>query len=368
MMGRTFIAATKGALPPFHLSRWWGPILSMVSLGLLMWMLGVGSLRGVWANGGPHGDYTATTDKCAACHRAHTAQGPQLMVAGAVHQLCLSCHGAAGTGAYTNVEDGLYTNGGRAGDATSTPFNAPLRAGGFASYLGNATTSTHAYTGSALQAWGGGNIRGQLGGPNIIMTCTACHDPHGSPNYRILRTLINNVAVTVGQVDEGPGKNYAYDTTDSDGDGLYWPADRDETDFTGFLWPTDYSNVCAACHPPYHNLLLDNQTVSHAVDFDASLYIDPGEVFPTYTDGNGVTVADPLANVDTGNKGSTALAVCGACHLPHGTSAQMSGYAADPNLPTGGDSALLRWNNRGVCQACHRDDNGNFRGGLEPGG
>ncbi len=357
------------ALPSFRAGR----ISKGVFVGgvfLLAWMLFQGTP--VWANGGPHGDYTATTDKCAACHRTHTAQGPKLITAASVHELCLSCHGAAGTGAYTDVENGVYTNTNnanqsRTGDVTSTPFNAPLRAGGFVSYLGNPVTSTHEYQGGSFQAWGGGGTRGQLGGTSIVMTCTTCHDPHGSSNYRILRTTINTNPVTVGQVDE-TNKNYGYDTTDSDGDGLFWPADRDETDFTGFAWPTDYSNVCAACHPPYHNLQLDNTTASHDVDFDASLYIDTGEVFPTYTDPDGVTVADPLANVDTGNKNSTALAVCGTCHLAHGTSTQMTGYAADPRLPTGGDSALLRWNNRGVCQACHRDDNGSFRGELETGG
>ena len=360
---RRGIITTRGALPPsFSVPLCWRLTLGVVVIGLMLWLFGVGSLRRVWANGGPHGDYTATTDKCAACHRTHTAGGPQLLATAPVHQLCLSCHGATATGANTNVEDGRFVSS-RGGDGgTLTPNGAPLRAGGFVNYLGSGATSTHEYQGTSLQAWGGGNVRGTLGGPTILMTCTTCHDPHGSSNYRILRTTINGVAVTVSAVDEN-AKLYGYDADDDNGNGAFWPEDRDEVDFAQFRWPTDYSNVCGACHPPYHDTALDTTTTSHDVNIDASLYIDAGEVFPTYTDGNGVTVAVPLGNVDTANTGSTALLVCGACHLPHGTSAQMSGYAADPNLPTGGDSALLRWNNRGVCQACHRNDDGTFRGG-----
>ena len=65
------------------------------------------------ADGGPHvasvnsGSSTLTADSCAGCHRAHTAQGPMLLNAVDEEALCLSCHGATGTGAATDVVRGL---------------------------------------------------------------------------------------------------------------------------------------------------------------------------------------------------------------------------------------------------------------------
>ena len=61
------------------------------------------------ANGGPHGDYTTTTDACAGCHRAHTAAGANLLIAETEYDLCMTCHGTGATGANTNVNDGVYT-------------------------------------------------------------------------------------------------------------------------------------------------------------------------------------------------------------------------------------------------------------------
>ena len=91
------------------------------------------------ADGGPHVaavnsgagvGSTLTADSCAGCHRAHTAQGPLLLAAPDEEALCLSCHGAAGTGASTDVESGVqYTLASRNG-ATGTVLGA-LRGGGF---------------------------------------------------------------------------------------------------------------------------------------------------------------------------------------------------------------------------------------------
>ncbi len=63
------------------------------------------------ANNGPHGSYSALTDACAGCHRGHTAGAGRLLLYD-VPTLCLSCHGSAGTGASTNVEDGVYNGPG----------------------------------------------------------------------------------------------------------------------------------------------------------------------------------------------------------------------------------------------------------------
>ena len=63
------------------------------------------------ADNGPHGGFTATTDSCAGCHRAHTAQfGSNALLITDPEDLCMSCHGG-GAGAFTNVANGVYGSG-----------------------------------------------------------------------------------------------------------------------------------------------------------------------------------------------------------------------------------------------------------------
>jgi len=75
----------------------------------------------VFADGGPHiasinnGSGGVTADSCAGCHRAHTAQALYLLLEDEP-AMCLNCHGAAGTGATTDVETGVqYVPTGLAG-------------------------------------------------------------------------------------------------------------------------------------------------------------------------------------------------------------------------------------------------------------
>src|SRR5512139_3530393 len=59
------------------------------------------------ADNGPHGGFTATTDACAGCHRVHSAQyGGNALLKTDPESLCMGCHD--GSGAATNVEDGVY--------------------------------------------------------------------------------------------------------------------------------------------------------------------------------------------------------------------------------------------------------------------
>jgi hypothetical protein len=48
------------------------------------------------------------------------------------------------------------------------------------------------------------------------------------------------------------------------------------------------------------------------------------------------------------------IATCLTCHFAHGTSATMGTNSAGAAQTGAQDSSLLRWNNRGVCQACHQ--------------
>jgi len=312
----------------------------------LVVVLALGTASLVSADGGPHGGYTATTDACAGCHRAHTAPNARLLVQTS-YNLCMTCHGSAGSGANTNVDDGIYlatrddAPGGadeNVGFANFTDGN--LLGGGFSLYKGVAITSSHDPTGTEDMSWGYGVARGTtaaLAGSNL--SCASCHDPHGSSNYRIMKETINGVAVSVAQVDE-LAKDY--DTEN---------------------WGTGMSEVCAACHDDYHQTAadqgstLDGATYTHRVDmqWDAQY---AGAVNPETTGMGGFTV--PLALTDDVAVGD-GVVVCQTCHLPHGTSAAMSGFAAGAYDPAGAlgpipsvDSALLRLDNRGTCEVCHQ--------------
>ncbi len=287
------------------------------------------------ADGGPHGGYTATTDGCAGCHRAHTANGPNLLTDSSTYDLCMTCHGAAGTGANTNVDDGIYLSsrdddaGNTDHGAANTPDNAPLLGGGFVSYRGTAVTSSHDPAGLETAAWGNGVTRGLTSDLVEGLSCASCHDPHGSSNYRIINEEINGNAVSVAQVDE---------------------ADKD---YDSEQWGAGISSICAACHDAYHQTaagqgsIPDGGSYTHRVDMP---YRYRGNDNPETVGYGGHTL--PLAE-----SGSGDLVVCMTCHLPHGTSAQMSGIADGSGLPgetSAADSALLRLDNRGVCQVCHQ--------------
>ncbi|NPA31031.1 MAG: cytochrome c3 family protein, partial [Chloroflexi bacterium] len=155
------------------------------------------------ADNGPHGNYTPTTDACAGCHRAHTAVGSDLVVAASSTALCLTCHGTSGTGADTDVINGVYL---QRDDLDESPpegvVNRGLKAGGFGyarmdtTWTGDASpravTSSHLMDGSTGIVWGSGAINSGPG-EAIALACTSCHDPHGgaggggSATYRILR-------------------------------------------------------------------------------------------------------------------------------------------------------------------------------------
>ena len=319
-------------------------LVTAIALGLMVIVAGL-----AFANGGPHGGYTPTTDACAGCHRAHSAIGPNLLMEDGTYALCVTCHGSAGAGANTNVDDGLYLStrddsGGNGNvGAANTPDNAALLGGGFVNYKGAGVTSNHDPSGTTAAAWGNGVARGVTAAlVDGNLSCASCHDPHGSSVYRIMNDTVNTAAVTAVLVDEGTAKDY----------------DTEQ-------WGAGMSSICIACHSSYHvtrgdsatnnsndgsgNLDYGGDVTSFAHRVDMS-YSHDGNVNPETVGYGGYQL--PLA--ETGVNDSV---VCMTCHLPHGTSAPMTGVA-DAGGPPGAtgtnDSALLRLPNRGVCEVCHQ--------------
>lgn len=160
-----------------------------------------------FANFGPHGGYSLDTDACAGCHRAHTsfstvtwedtAQNDHsaLLVSSAstIEEFCYACHGADAPGASTNVELGVFDSGPSGADnvalgggilyQTNSTFNGALNGGAF-----SGVTSMHDMDAGAVTdpMWG----EGMSGTQGNNLTCTGCHDVHGSSNYRLLKDAL----------------------------------------------------------------------------------------------------------------------------------------------------------------------------------
>lgn len=287
------------------------------------------------ADNGPHGGYTSSTDACAACHRSHTAAAPRLLT-NSVPALCYSCHGATGAGADTNVVDGLYLERDSLTELPAEGVNGRgLKGGGFthaymdtdedAQLAGSPVTSSH--DGNVLTIWGNGAINTGVGG-NATLTCVSCHDPHGSGNYRSLRTIPtgSGAAADVSVTDE-TNKEY----TVGSAAGNYY-------DETYGVQSAELTNWCSQCHTRYNAS-------------GGSGHVNSGDPVFAY-------------------RHSTSSVPCVKCHVAHGTSATMTSVAGTSvQYPDGSSAAndnarssLLRLDNRRVCYACHVTSDGSVTG------
>ena len=390
-----------------------------------------------FANFAIHGNYVADTDACAGCHRAHTSVSTitwqDTTVAGENHsallvtaatemwQFCYACHDDSNQGSDTNVQGGIYT-GTLYGDNGST-----LNGGGFDSVnfdpntgVPNAATSTHMYKGSSWGAYGGGYFgtgktfsasyndagQGTIGmGPTdvymngtgnaIKMDCATCHDPHGSPNYRILKTVVNGNAV--GEYTP------TADPTDPDPEGFVasvepgWPVNgfrlhnagnydlTYKPNYTTAMYAKGYdmssatlangatgvnvekgmSGWCAGCHntylgpvttftktnavgivTPYRSLASTYNAGSpndlalrhkHPINVELATYNGPDKSSMIVTDqvlplAHDISEQGAVGTVPTNE--SSDWIECLTCHRAHGTAAKMEGYASHAGAAT----------------------------------
>ncbi len=380
----------------------WFKLLGILTLGaafVAVASLATWSASPASANNGPHGGYTLTTDACAGCHRAHTAIGEELLVAESVYGLCTTCHGGV-SGSTIDVVHGVRT-----GDS------AQLNGGGFEQYQGETVGSSHSVEGVLVDgtpasgigtAWGSQDGTGDAGvGVSGTLECTSCHNPHGSSNYRILKDENNGYPY-------GPAGFAGHRWVPNDPDLLNWVsyqvlATRDDgfdyaftsaDCFAGTPTPVTAPNgtkckanytsgivsgstavpdktkgmnaFCATCHKSYLTL----SGSAGVPSTDASRYLYPGTqdandghsnvarfrhaVERTY----GGNPKQPLRFAARGSDPDPAGALtydafgCLTCHFAHGTNAVAEGYAVGVD-PTN-DSALLFYDNRGVCVSCHQ--------------
>mgnify|MGYP002640395656 CR=1 FL=1 len=292
------------------------------------------------ADNGPHGGYATITDACGGCHRAHTATASKLLLDTGTYDLCVTCHGTTGSGADTNVLGGIYLQ--RDSD-TEVPLegvaNRGLKSGGFTNTFMDtdlsgaaasvAMTSSHTPNGTGT-IWGDGALNSGTGTAAFALTCGNCHDPHGQANggtatYRILRPVPTgslSAAVPVTDVAD-----FTNTYTISSATGNYFG----ET--YGATLDGQMSDWCATCHDRYLTGEDGGNTDSTDADF----------AFRHMSDGS--TAGTPSATSSDNAVG------CLDCHVAHGSGASMTNRSNLASLA--GDSALLRLDDRGICQSCH---------------
>ncbi|MCL5962064.1 MAG: hypothetical protein M1358_22580 [Chloroflexi bacterium] len=346
-------------------------------------MLSLGLVTAARADNGPHGGYTNLTDKCAGCHRAHTAVGANLLAAAASPTdksvFCYTCH-SGGLGAYTDVKNGLFLTGatGIISGQENTyvpPGNTSLKGGGFVNVRMNpdltgaqtlSVTSSHMVTGGSNKVWGFGAITSTVdaGAANVSMTCTNCHNPHGgagagnTATYRLLKgnnasntPLFANDTVTKTADYTIPDETTKYYNVDYGNDGNYWAQHGSE----GSSGPTQkyaaLTSWCAQCHARYLEPMSHDPANTNSGD----------AVFQFRHGTNDTTNVTSCLSCHWGAWFYPPAPGCITCHVAHGTGARMGTYSGTVPWPDGatapnsnGRSALLRLDNRGVCQQCHQ--------------
>lgn len=373
-------------------------ILIVLSALLVICFSATALAAGVGPHKGP--GFAADTDGCAGCHRAHTGVQAKLLKSGTNrYSFCTACHN--GTGANANVVSGEFEGTGTPNPAAkgwdSEDFgtaSAGLNGGGFekaAPYTGRSgrmdtlvsltgDLQRHNVVGTGEEAaalsYGGGDGTSASGGVNTTegFSCTSCHDPHGLNNdggsverYRMLK---GTDAVRVNGVNTSSAIT-SNETT---------------RDYTTTQYKAGMADFCIACHTQYKTLkgtvgagatgtgetgtynanalaVSGSDTAKvrfrHNIDVALSTNTSGGNI-----KGTGNSVQENVDGYDGGKKlplerttgtGDATLPTdeitCLTCHQSHGTAAAMD---ANASVAPANSSTLLRFKNRGVCQACHK--------------
>lgn len=247
----------------------------------------------------------------------------------------------------------------------------------------------------------------------IKMDCVSCHDPHGSPNYRILISQVNGNNVGGYQIDGTPDGFVSSVETGWPVNGFVkrtmYPAYQ--PNYTTPMYAKGYdqsaaslsdgsaginrvkgmSGWCSGCHSTYLGDFGGAATTTITKSDGTTYTANAG--FYNANDNSGyklrhrhpinvalntfngveplvVNSGLPLAN-DISEQGAPTVTntdwiECLTCHRAHGTAASMTGWATktmaasivdssgvSTNEFPASESALLRRDNRGVCESCH---------------
>ena len=343
---------------------------------------------------------------------ANNHSGLLVSSATSMYEFCYACHDTQGYSADTDVRDGVYygTANGKTGAILNGGGFESFDGVAVTSKHVYSGTSWGAYGGGYAGA-GKVGADGQIVGENqgesnqIKMDCATCHDPHGSSNYRILKAYVNGNYVGGYQPSADPqnptpdGFVSSVETGWPDqGFKLHKPYPAYQPNYTTPMYAKGYDRLasgaagavnpakgmsgwCSGCHSTY---LGDSTQVftkadgtqyqslastynagdgaglalrhKHPINVPLSAYNAADKASMITTDALVLPLANDLSEKGTPKKSDSDWIECLTCHRAHGTAAVMKGEAAKSTvLPfvSATPSALLRLDNRGVCEACH---------------
>ncbi len=281
----------------------------------------------------PHANYTDNTNACSLCHKTHTGVSAYLLNQATILAVCQTCHWGSGTNSKYNVKDGEVTtaNGGLAPDLAG-PFGHTGTPGD--PWGGSGTTSAHSIDQSPVIAPGGYNAAQNL-------TCTSCHDPHYTGNYRLIRRTIS--------YPNGPNT-----TTTATVSFAAYPVDSDPTTGETANYISGSVTLCAACHSDFNAPGASGHTPASGTFVTDGMYRHSIGVVPgSYTSPSGasspLTTTLPLEG--TNPVYSQNKIMCLTCHYAHGTVRAGTAVSSVTGAPS---TMLRRRDNMGVCQDCHK--------------
>ena len=285
-----------------------------------------------------HGNFTPDTSMCAACHSTHSALKAQLLRQATYYELCMLCHSNSNTQSKYDVETGSV-----------------LTAAGWKSSLAGPISPADGLAVSGHNVDDRGTVDTAVYGSDsskiLTFTCVSCHNGHGgkNDNYRLLKKTIypanddwNPQSVSF--------KAFAVVKDQSVGEQVYFISGNSE--------------FCAACHLDYDNGnsvvaggvyssdvggSLGKARYKHPVTVGSSVYsVETNNYLPTSGDYlplqyySGASASDKRVSV-----------VCQTCHFAHGTTKSFS-ISTPPTGTTITNQKMLRLDNYGVCQSCHK--------------
>jgi predicted CXXCH cytochrome family protein len=325
--------------------------------------------------------HDAGVAQCNGCHTMHNSEGGVAVYDGANGAASYLLNDATGSDVCLNCHDHGY--GVQLGTDPLAP--PPEKGGGnFVYLLSSNLNDGHAgasnpisgdRAGHNLNAPGHGlstdaTLSSAPGGsfPASLMSCTSCHDPHGTDEYRILYTL--------GQQpqDGVPGMTYTAAAPEATAGPSLFFGSEGLSNHNAYV--SGMSEWCGNCHGDFHNTSYPT-VMRHPSG--AALGTSIASVYNLYNGTDDMTGGDALTsylpevpfedaaaatNSTAGPTGASKV-MCLSCHRAHASSAPYSGrwdfnvaMLQDDGVESGAYAIPNPYNygQRSLCNKCHAKD------------
>lgn len=286
-----------------------------------------------------HGNFRPDTPMCGGCHSTHSALKAQLLKKASYYELCMVCHSNANSQSKYDVQAGLVTVAGGTYSSLAGPISNAF--GAISVHNADDSVSLVAY-----------DVPGSNLTKDLSLTCVSCHNGHGgtNDNYRLLKK-------TIYASDDKSLVAYnvyydAFAVTASAISGETISMVRGNTEF------------CAACHldfddgnawtkgGQYSPASVDGKVYMHPVTVGSivySVYGIDGTKNPSFEPTYGDSLPLQYVAAQAGKTDKRTGVVCSTCHFAHGStrSFNVQGTVYDGKY-------MLRLDNYGTCQSCHK--------------